>query len=60
VGGQTGDGLIHVAEVGFTNGLHWAAVGSVVIVGLGLVLAARMIPHRVEAETEHRRPAGGV
>jgi EmrB/QacA subfamily drug resistance transporter len=60
VGGQTGEGLIHVAGVGFTNGLHWAAVGSVVIIAVGLVLAATMIPHRVEADSQHGQPAGGV
>jgi EmrB/QacA subfamily drug resistance transporter len=60
VGGSTGQGLIHVAGVGFTNGLHWAVVGSTVVVVIGLVCAATMIPRRAQAEAEHRPPAGGV
>jgi hypothetical protein len=60
VGGQEGEALIHTAGVGFTNGLHWAVVGSTVIVAIGLVCAAAMIPRKAEVHPEHRRPAGGV
>jgi EmrB/QacA subfamily drug resistance transporter len=60
VGGQSGEGLIHVAGVGFTNGLHWAAVGGTVIVAIGFLCAATMIPARVDADPEHRRVSGGV
>lgn len=59
-GGKGGDALIHVAGVGFTNGLHWAVVGSAAIVAIGLVCAATMIPRKVHTHPEHRRPAGGV
>jgi EmrB/QacA subfamily drug resistance transporter len=60
VGGQGGEALIHTAGVGFTDGLHWAVVGSAVIVAIGLVCAATMIPRKAEVHPEHRRPAGGM
>jgi EmrB/QacA subfamily drug resistance transporter len=60
VGGSGGEDLIHIAGVGFTNGLHWAAVGAAAIVAIGFMLSAMMIPARVEADAVHRRPAGGV
>lgn len=58
VGGQGGEALIHTAGVGFTNGLHWAVVGSAVIVAIGVLCAATMIPRKIDVHPEHRRPAG--
>ena len=60
VGGQAGEALVHTAGVGFTNGLHWAVVGSTVVVAIGLVCAATMIPRRAEVDSEHRQAAGGA
>ena len=59
-GGAPGTELIEVASQGFVNGMHWAVIVAAAFAGLGLVLAARLIPKRTEAPGDQRRPAGGV
>ncbi|MBW8059301.1 MAG: MFS transporter [Solirubrobacterales bacterium] len=59
IGGAPGEELIEVASNGFISGMHWAVLVAAAFAGLGLVIAARLIPQRAEASAEHRRPAGG-
>jgi hypothetical protein len=40
--------------------MHWAVIVAAAFCAIGFVLAARLIPRRVDADAEHRRPAGGV
>lgn len=60
VGGAPGAELIGVASEGFVAGMHWAVILAAAFAGLGLVIAARLIPRRAEVSGEHRRPAGGA
>jgi len=59
-GGAPGAELIEVASEGFVAGMHWAVVVAAAFAGLGLVVAARLIPKRARADGGDRRPAGGA
>jgi EmrB/QacA subfamily drug resistance transporter len=59
-GGAPGAELIEVASEGFVAGMHWAVVVAAAFAGLGLVVAARLIPKRAGADGGDRRPAGGA
>jgi EmrB/QacA subfamily drug resistance transporter len=60
IGGAPGGELIEVASTGFVNGMHWAVIVAAAFAGLGLLIAARLIPKRAETSPEGRRPAGGA
>ncbi len=60
VGGAPGQEVIEVASAGFITGMHWAVAIAAAFAGLGLLIAARLIPRRADTSPEHRRPAGGA